>query len=127
MRRAALSLLCALSLLPFVLSPARAADAGERHLLYVVAPGIRDYLQFGGAGVLVFDMDRGHQFVKRIDTPASRVSKPENIKEMPIGPKMDIGLHAATASPTGEAVTVDVPPADEAPGATNRGRAPRPE
>jgi len=80
MRRAALSLLCALSLLPFVLSPARAADAGERHLLYVVAPGIRDYLQFGGAGVLVFDMDRGHQFVKRIDTPASRVSKPENIK-----------------------------------------------
>lgn len=54
--------------------------ADERHFLYVVAPGIRDYLQFGGAGVLVFDMDRNHAFVKRIDTPASLKDKPENIK-----------------------------------------------
>jgi hypothetical protein len=52
----------------------------ERHLLYVVAPGIRNYLEFGGAGILVFDMDQGHRFVKRIETPASRVEKPENIK-----------------------------------------------
>jgi hypothetical protein len=52
----------------------------ERHLLYVVAPGIRNYLEFGGAGVLVFDMDNGHKFVKRIATPASQREKPENIK-----------------------------------------------
>src|SRR5215831_3727409 len=52
----------------------------ERHLLYVVAPGIRNYLQFGGTGILVFDMDEGHRFVKRIETPASKVEKPENIK-----------------------------------------------
>ena len=52
----------------------------ERHLLYVVAPGIRNYLEFGGAGVLVFDMDNGHKFVKRIPTPASKLEKPENIK-----------------------------------------------
>jgi sugar lactone lactonase YvrE len=52
----------------------------ERHLLYVVAPGIRNYLEFGGAGILVFDMDQGHRFVKRIETPASRAEKPENIK-----------------------------------------------
>jgi DNA-binding beta-propeller fold protein YncE len=52
----------------------------ERHLLYVAAPGIRNYLQFGGAGILVFDMDQGHRFVRRIATPASRASKPENIK-----------------------------------------------
>jgi DNA-binding beta-propeller fold protein YncE len=52
----------------------------EKHLLYVAAPGIRNYLQFGGAGILVFDIDNGHRFVKRIDTPASRIEKPENIK-----------------------------------------------
>jgi DNA-binding beta-propeller fold protein YncE len=56
------------------------ADKAERHFLYVVAPGIRDYLEFGGAGILVFDQDRGHSFVKRIETPASRAEKPENIK-----------------------------------------------
>src|SRR5262249_39178727 len=32
------------------------------------------------AGVLVFDIDDGHKFVKRIDTPASRKGKPDNIK-----------------------------------------------
>ena len=48
--------------------------------LYVVCPGIRDYLEFGGAGILVFDIDRGHKFVKRIETPASREAKPDNIK-----------------------------------------------
>ncbi|HZY89579.1 MAG TPA: hypothetical protein VFE78_32455, partial [Gemmataceae bacterium] len=34
-------------------APARAAEPTdkERHLLYVVAPGIRNYLEFGGAGI----------------------------------------------------------------------------
>src|SRR6266545_7315627 len=53
---------------------------GERRYLYVAAPGIRNYLEFGGSGILVFDMDNGHKFVKRIETPASRREKPENIK-----------------------------------------------
>jgi DNA-binding beta-propeller fold protein YncE len=65
-------------------APAGAAAAeeksAERHLLYVAAPGIRNYLEFGGAGILVFDMDRDFAFVKRIDTRASRQPKPENIK-----------------------------------------------
>ncbi len=52
----------------------------QRHLLYVVAPGIRNYIEFGGAGILIFDIDKGHAFVKRIETPASREAKPENIK-----------------------------------------------
>src|SRR5436309_5095197 len=55
-------------------------DKAERHFLYVVAPGIRNYLEFGGAGILVFDIDNGHRFVKRIATPASREEKPDNIK-----------------------------------------------
>jgi hypothetical protein len=43
----------------------------EQHLLYVGVPGIRDYLDWGGAGVLVFDIDHGHRFVKRIPTFAT--------------------------------------------------------
>src|SRR5207237_979975 len=52
----------------------------ERHFLYVAAPGIRDYLEYGGAGILVFDTDTKYAFVKRIETSASRQSRPENIK-----------------------------------------------
>ncbi|HWB11789.1 MAG TPA: YncE family protein [Pirellulales bacterium] len=55
-------------------------DDGVHRSLYVVCPGIRDDLSFGGAGVLVFDIDAGHKLVKRIETPASRDPKPDNIK-----------------------------------------------
>jgi DNA-binding beta-propeller fold protein YncE len=37
-------------------------------------------LEFGGAGILVYDIDHGHKLVKRIATPASREAKPDNIK-----------------------------------------------
>jgi hypothetical protein len=40
----------------------------ERKLLYVAEPGIRNYLEYGGHGVLVFDIDHGHQFVRRFPT-----------------------------------------------------------
>ena len=43
-----------------------------RRLLYVAEPGIRDYLEYGGHGLLVFDIDHGHRFVKRIPTGGSR-------------------------------------------------------
>lgn len=56
-----------------------AADDIERRL-YVVSPGIRNYLQFGGAGILVFDLDNDYRFVKRIETPASQQEDPDNIK-----------------------------------------------
>jgi DNA-binding beta-propeller fold protein YncE len=63
-------------------SSLRAADPKpEKHFLYVAEPGIRDYLEFGGHGVLVFDIDNGHKFVKRI--PSSGVDekgKPINVK-----------------------------------------------
>src|SRR5262249_33675925 len=52
----------------------------EHRLLDVAVPGIRNYLEFGGAGIMVFDMDEGHRFVERIATPASQAAKPENIK-----------------------------------------------
>ena len=40
----------------------------ERHLLYVAVPGVRDYLEYGGHGLLLFDIEQGHKFVKRIAT-----------------------------------------------------------
>ncbi len=75
------ALIC-LAIVPALAAPARAAEPtrGERHYLYVAVPGIRDYLEFGGAGILAFDMDNNHAFVRRIETPASRKEKPENIK-----------------------------------------------
>ena len=51
------------------------------HYLYVAAPGIRDYLGYGGHGILVFDMDHGHKFVKRIKTQSLHPNgKPSNVK-----------------------------------------------
>lgn len=55
--------------------------AGEHHYLYVAEPGIRNYVDYGGIGVLVFDIDNGYKFVKRIptwETPAGK--EPENVK-----------------------------------------------
>jgi DNA-binding beta-propeller fold protein YncE len=79
------ALLAVVFLVPFSVGPIRAEkpappEAAEQHLLYVAAPGIRNDLQYGGAGVLVFDIDHGHKFVRRIETPASRETKPDNIK-----------------------------------------------
>lgn len=61
--------------------PAASGDGKEKHLLYVASPGIRNYEEYGGVGILVFDIDDGYQFVKRIptwDVPAGQ--KPENVK-----------------------------------------------
>ena len=66
-----LSLLCLLA----------AAPATERHYLYVAEPGIRNYVEHGGIGVLVFDIDAGYKFVRRIpseNVPAGEA--PQNVK-----------------------------------------------
>jgi hypothetical protein len=44
------------------------ASAGVRRRLYVAAPGIRNYLEYGGHGVLIFDIDHDHRLIKRIAT-----------------------------------------------------------
>ena len=56
------------------------AASDVQHRLYVVAPGIRNDLKYGGAGVLIFDADHDYAFVKRIATPAGNAAKPDNIK-----------------------------------------------
>jgi hypothetical protein len=44
------------------------SDGSIRHRLYVAEPGIRNYLEYGGHGLLVFDIDHDHRFIKRIPT-----------------------------------------------------------
>ena len=51
------------------------------HYLFVAVPGVRDYLGYGGHGLLVFDVDHGHRFVKRIATRGLHPNgKPSNVK-----------------------------------------------
>jgi hypothetical protein len=53
----------------------------ERHLLYVAEPGIRNYAEYGGVGILVYDIDQGYKWVKRIPTfPVAAGQAPENVK-----------------------------------------------
>ncbi len=67
-RDASVKLVAALLLLAGIAAPAaRGADA-ERRFLYVAAPGIRNYVEYGGIGILVFDIDAGYRFVRRIPT-----------------------------------------------------------
>ncbi len=57
-----------LALLLLVVLAAVSIHAAEpiRKLLYVAAPGVRNDLEYGGHGVLVFDIERDYRFEKRI-------------------------------------------------------------
>ena len=53
----------------------------ERHFLYVAVPGIRNYVEYGGIGIIVYDIDNAYKFIKRIptwDVPTGEM--PENVK-----------------------------------------------
>ena len=53
----------------------------DQRLLYVATPGIRDYLEYGSHGVVVFDIDHGHRFLKRIPLAGlDEKGKPLNVK-----------------------------------------------
>ena len=63
--------------------PLMSDESGKavKRYLYVAVPGIRDYLGYGGHGILVFDIDKNHQFVKRIPTQGLHPDKtPSNVK-----------------------------------------------
>jgi hypothetical protein len=64
-----------------VAGTASLASARERRLLYIAEPGIRNYVSYGGVGVLVYDIGQSYKFIKRIPTwttPAGQ--EPENVK-----------------------------------------------
>lgn len=55
--------------------------AGINRYLYVAVPGIRNYLGYGGHGLLVFDISDNHRFVKRIKTRGlDKDGIPSNVK-----------------------------------------------
>src|SRR5262245_10583645 len=79
--RFAVVVLSALLLIVVTGSMKRETVAEEKHLLYVASPGIRNYVEYGGVGILVYDIAAGHKFVKRIPTwPATEGKPAENVK-----------------------------------------------
>jgi DNA-binding beta-propeller fold protein YncE len=66
--RRLLGLLSLLALGTSATRPVHPPAAHERHLLYVASPGVRNNTEYGGVGVLVFDIDSGYKFVRRIPT-----------------------------------------------------------
>jgi DNA-binding beta-propeller fold protein YncE len=75
----------ALLLLSGVLLPAQQT----RRFLYVAVPGVGNEVEYQGTGILVFDIDGGHKFVKRIPTwPAPPSQQPEHVR--------GIAAHAAS-------------------------------
>lgn len=53
----------------------------EQRLLYVATPGIRNYLDYGGHGIVVFDIDQNHRFVRRIKSAGlDDKGQPLNVK-----------------------------------------------
>ena len=60
------------------------------HYLYVATPGIRDYLGYGGHGLLVFDIDNNHKFVKRISTRGfHKDGSPSNVKGIAVSKQLN--------------------------------------
>ncbi|GAA4453553.1 hypothetical protein GCM10023189_18780 [Nibrella saemangeumensis] len=56
-----------------------------KRYLYVVTPGVRNYLGYGGHGIQVFDIDNNHRFVKFIPTGGLRKDgTPSNVKGVDI-------------------------------------------
>ena len=81
MRRFAYTIVCLVMLVAAVGHLRATAQSNERHFLYAAVPGIRNYVEYGGIGILVYDMDQGHRFLRRIptfDVPAGE--QPENVK-----------------------------------------------
>ena len=78
-RREFLAATGALAITPF--ADLAAQSGRRRRFLYIAQPGIRNYQQYGGVGVLVYDIDRDYAFVKRIPTWQPKAGgEVENVK-----------------------------------------------
>ena len=63
------------------LSADETLKARSGKFLYVAVPGVRNYLEYGGHGILVYDVDAGHKLVKRIPTKGfKKDGTPSNVK-----------------------------------------------
>src|SRR3954467_6568380 len=72
-----------------------------QRFLYAALPGVGggNNMSYGGAGILVFDIDHGHKFVKRVAMPTS-LPLPTSTNGRPVSPQeaiKGIAAHAGTA------------------------------
>src|SRR5580765_1802650 len=72
-----------------------------QRFLYAALPGVGggNNISYGGAGILVFDIDHGHKFVKRVAMPTS-LPVPPSTNGRPVSPQeaiKGIAAHAGTA------------------------------
>ncbi len=72
-----------------------------QRFIYAAVPGVGggNNLSYGGAGILVFDIDHGHKFVKRIPMPTA-LPLPVSTNGRPVSPQeaiKGIAAHAGTA------------------------------
>ena len=81
--------LSALVLSAIIFSAGEASAQDARRLIYAAVPGVSNYEQHGGVGILVFDADNGHKFVRRIPTWST-------YRREAIEPIKGIAAHAAT-------------------------------
>ncbi len=71
-------------------TPTQPTVGATGHYLYVATPGIRDYLGYGGHGLLVFDIDNNHAFVKRIPTRGFHPDgRPSNVKGIAVSAQLN--------------------------------------
>ncbi len=70
--------------------PAYNNSNSSGHFLYVATPGIRNYLGYGGHGIVVFDIDNDHKFVKRIPTQGFKADgTPSNVKGVAVSKQLN--------------------------------------
>ena len=82
---------CLFLMLPLLAALSEVSDAAQdvRRYVYAAVPGVSNDEQFGGVGILVFDADNGHKFVRRIATW-------EAYRREAIEPIKGIAAHAGT-------------------------------
>jgi DNA-binding beta-propeller fold protein YncE len=66
--------------------------------LYVAVPGLRDYLEFGGHGLLVFDIEDDYRFVKRIPVAGRRIRSDYGRERLAGQPSNVKGITASLAT-----------------------------
>lgn len=80
---------------------ARLQGQQTQRYIYAALPGVGggNNMSYGGAGILVFDIDHGHKFVKRVPMPTA-LSLPPSTNGRPVSPQeaiKGIAAHAGTA------------------------------
>ena len=81
-------------LMAIALTVAPAAAQQTRRFLYVAVPGAGNETEYRGVGILVYDIDNGHKFVKRIPTwPVATGQQPEQVRGIAASARHAASVH----------------------------------